>query len=236
MINETSSQLKSRARAALLGRYGLPMGAFILTYLITMALETLVNFLLPGNTAMSIVPTIALLIIMIFSTLFQTGYQGLLLNMARGKEYQLKDLISPFQNMPDHVILLAVRLFLLSFACILPFLFGVTALLMMPSVLLLRVVCALLFVVSFFLALRVSLIYSQVFLIYLDNPYLPCGEVMRRSKQMMTGNCIRYFYLLVSFIGIALLGILSFGIGLLWIVPYVSMTEVEFYRDLIHEH
>ena len=50
----------------------------------------------------------AMLIAAIFSTLLQTGYQYLLLNMARGKKAELKDLIYPFQTMPDHVILLAV--------------------------------------------------------------------------------------------------------------------------------
>ena len=52
----------------------------------------------------------------------------------------------------------------------------------------------------------------------------------------MKGNRIRYFYLLISFFGISLLGVVSLGIGFLWIVPYMSMTEVEFYRDLINEH
>ena len=59
---------------------------------------------------------------------------------------------------------------------------------------------------------------------------------MQQSKELMKGNRIRYFYLLISFFGISLLGVVSLGIGFLWIVPYMIMTEVEFYRDLIHEH
>ena len=94
----------------------------------------------------------------------------------------------------------------------------------------------LLLIVSFFLILRMTLDYSQIFLLYLDNPYLSCREIMHQSKNLMKGNRIRYFYLLVSFVGIALLGVVSLGIGFLWITPYMSMTEVEFYRDLINEH
>ena len=91
-------------------------------------------------------------------------------------------------------------------------------------------------IVSLFLILKLTLDYSQIFLLYLDNPYLSCKEIMHQEQNLMKGNRIRYFYLLVSFVGIALLGVVSLGIGFLWITPYMSMTEVEFYRDLINEH
>ena len=93
-----------------------------------------------------------------------------------------------------------------------------------------------LLLVSLFLLLKLTFDYSQIFLLYLDNPYLSCKEIMQQSKELMKGNRIRYFYLLISFFGISLLGVVSLGIGFLWITPYMSMTEVEFYRDLINEH
>ena len=156
--------------------------------------------------------------------------------MARGKKAGLKDLIYPFQTMPDHVILLAVRLFLLTLACMLPFLGGIIIFALFYQFLVSRIILVLLLIVSFFLILKLTLDYSQIFLIYLDNSYLSCKEIMKQSKALMKGNRIRYFYLLVSFVGIALLGIVSLGIGFLWIAPYMSMTEVEFYQDLINEH
>ena len=226
MIKETSNQLKARARGTLLGHYGLPIGASILTTAAIMTLEGLISLVVPKNTAGILISYLTMLIAAIFSTLLQTGYQYLLLNMARGKKAELKDLIYPFQTMPDHVILLAVRLFLLTLACMLPFLGGLIIFALM----------VLLLIVSFFLILRMTLDYSQIFLLYLDNPYLSCREIMHQSKNLMKGNRIRYFYLLVSFVGIALLGVVSLGIGFLWITPYMSMTEVEFYRDLINEH
>lgn len=236
MIKESSSQLKSRARGTLLGRYGQPMGAFLLVDLVVLALESLISMVIPTNTGGIILSYIAMLIVAIFSTLLQSGYSYILLNMARGKQYQLRDLIFPFQTMPDHVIILSLRLFLLAIAAMLPFLAGVILLLVMPEVLALRIVCVLLLILSMFLALKLSLDYSQIYLLYLDNPYLPGREIMQRSKELMKGNRIRYFYLLVSFIGMLLLGLISFGVGLLWIIPYMSMTEIEFYRDLINEH
>ena len=43
----------------------------------------------------------------------------------------------------------------------------------------------------------------------------------------------RLFYLYVSFLPLILLGILSFGLALLWILPYMAATEAEFFLDLI---
>lgn len=236
MIKETSNQLKARARGTLLGHYGLPIGASILTTAAIMTLEGLISLVVPKNTAGILISYLTMLIAAIFSTLLQTGYQYLLLNMARGKKAELKDLIYPFQTMPDHVILLAVRLFLLTLACMLPFLGGLIIFSLFYQLLISRIIMVLLLIVSFFLILRMTLDYSQIFLLYLDNPYLSCREIMHQSKNLMKGNRIRYFYLLVSFVGIALLGVVSLGIGFLWITPYMSMTEVEFYRDLINEH
>ena len=236
MIKEISNQLKARARGTLLGHYGLPIGASILTTAAIMTLEGLISLVVPKNTAGVLISYLTMLIAAIFSTLLQTGYQYLLLNMARGKKAELKDLIYPVQTMPDHVILLAVRLFLLTLACMLPFLGGLIIFALFYQLLISRIIMVLLLIVSFFLILRMTLDYSQIFLLYLDNPYLSCREIMHQSKNLMKDNRIRYFYLLVSFVGIALLGVVSLGIGFLWITPYRSMTEVEFYRDLINEH
>lgn len=236
MTYESSSQLKSRARETLLGHYSVPMGSLVLIYLCTLLVESAVNLVLPGNIGSSIFSFAALLIMLVFSALFQTGYSCVLLNMARRKSARLHDLLYPFKIMPDHVILLSVRLFLLTLASMLPFLGGMTMLIAMPQLLSMRVVCALLLVVSFFLAMKLALDYSQVFYLYLDHPYLSCREIMQQSKRLMNGNRIRYFYLIISFFGLGLLGILSLGIGLLWIIPYMTMTQAEFYRDLIHEH
>ena len=117
-----------------------------------------------------------------------------------------------------------------------PFIAGVVLMVVFQEVLAFRVVFVVLFIISMVLVLRVALLYSQIFLLYLDNPYLACGEIMRQSKALMKGNCLRFFYLNLSFFGLSLLGILSFGVGLLWITPYITMTQVEFYRNLINEN
>lgn len=51
----------------------------------------------------------------------------------------------------------------------------------------------------------------------------------------MEGNMGRFFYIELSFIGWALLGLLSCGIGMLWVTPYMMQVSVNFYRSLTGE-
>jgi uncharacterized membrane protein len=74
--------------------------------------------------------------------------------------------------------------------------------------------------------------YSQAFYILRDNPEISPLEAIRRSKTMMIGHKWRLFVLYLSFIGWWLLGILTLGIGYLWLYPYVMTTMAHFYLDL----
>jgi len=49
---------------------------------------------------------------------------------------------------------------------------------------------------------------------------------------MMYGYKWKYFCLGLRFIGWFLLGILSLGIGFLWIMPYMSISFAKFYDDV----
>ncbi len=77
-----------------------------------------------------------------------------------------------------------------------------------------------------------SLSYSQTFFILADNPQLKGSEALRESRAMMKGNRWKLFCLFWRFFGWFLLGILSLGIGFLWIFPYLATTMTHFYNDL----
>lgn len=51
----------------------------------------------------------------------------------------------------------------------------------------------------------------------------------------MDGHKMEFFVLQLSFIGWDLLGMLTLGIGYLWISPYKQMTFVNYYRHLTSE-
>jgi uncharacterized membrane protein len=75
--------------------------------------------------------------------------------------------------------------------------------------------------------------YSMTFYILADNSEMSGHDAISKSKELMKGNKYRYFCLLCRFIGWFLLGILSLGIGFLWIVPYFMASNVGFYETLI---
>lgn len=57
-------------------------------------------------------------------------------------------------------------------------------------------------------------------------------EAIRKSRQLMNGHKGEYFLLQLTFIGWAMLGCLSLGIGFLWISPYIHVTNAKYYRKL----
>ncbi|WEK54451.1 MAG: DUF975 family protein [Candidatus Cohnella colombiensis] len=75
--------------------------------------------------------------------------------------------------------------------------------------------------------------YSQAYYILRDNPGIGALEAIRRSKDLMVGHKLRLFVLILTFIGWALLCGLTFGIGTLWLAPYVYTSQAHFHNDLI---
>ncbi len=78
--------------------------------------------------------------------------------------------------------------------------------------------------------------YSMAPFILIDNPDIGVSEAIRRSKEIMRGHKFDYFALQLSFIGWAILACLTFGIGSLWLIPYIQLTSIEFYRYIRDEY
>lgn len=78
-----------------------------------------------------------------------------------------------------------------------------------------------------------SLSYSMSYYILIDNPDISANEARKQSMQLMHGNKWRLFCLNFSFIGWILLSLLTFGILLFWVLPYMEVARAEFYQSLI---
>ena len=78
--------------------------------------------------------------------------------------------------------------------------------------------------------------YRMVFYILIDNPEIGVMEALRKSKEMMHGYKAKLFCLDLSFIGWGLLCILTFGVGFLWLYPYMLTSQTIFYEELRNEH
>lgn len=66
-----------------------------------------------------------------------------------------------------------------------------------------------------------------------ENPDIGVMEAIRQSKELMKGKKWRLFCLHFSFIGWILLSLLTLGVGLLWVNPYMQAATTAFYLDVI---
>ena len=80
--------------------------------------------------------------------------------------------------------------------------------------------------------------YSYSMTPYIMKDYYTSGktpkatEAINASRRLMNGHKTDLFVLDLSFIGWGILGILTCGIGFLWITPYYRQTKANFYRKL----
>lgn len=77
-----------------------------------------------------------------------------------------------------------------------------------------------------------GLAYSLTPFIVKDNPELSPNEAINLSVKMMKGHKFDLFYLYLSFLGWILLSMLTLGVGLLWVIPYLETTMAAFYQDV----
>lgn len=132
------------------------------------------------------------------------GWTIFFLNLVRRQEAQLAQLFDGFYRF--------VNAFLAYLLMIL-FIFLWSLLLLIPGI------------VAF-------LSYSMTFFILTDHPEMEGLVALRNSKVLMKGNRWKLFCLFWRFLGWFLLGVLSLGIGFLWIVPYLQTALAQFYDDV----
>jgi uncharacterized membrane protein len=77
-----------------------------------------------------------------------------------------------------------------------------------------------------------ALSYALTFYIIAENDSIGPLEAITKSKEMMQGNKWKLFCLGCRFLGWALLCILTLGIGLLWLMPYMMVSFAKFYDDV----
>jgi uncharacterized membrane protein len=80
--------------------------------------------------------------------------------------------------------------------------------------------------------LVMSFAYAMTPYILEENPEISAWEASTRSREMMKGHKFDLFYLYLSFIGWIILSCITFGIGFIWLVPYMQLSIAAFYNDL----
>ena len=78
----------------------------------------------------------------------------------------------------------------------------------------------------------VTINYSFVYFVKLDNPELKVMEVLNKSKELMNGHKLDFFILIISFLPWYIIGFFTFGLLYLWLIPYMQITFVNFYDEI----
>jgi uncharacterized membrane protein len=78
-----------------------------------------------------------------------------------------------------------------------------------------------------------AIAYSQTYFLMRDHPEYTILQAITESRKRMNGFKGEFFLLNLSFIGWGILALLTFGIGFLWLVPYVYASQATFYNELI---
>lgn len=77
-----------------------------------------------------------------------------------------------------------------------------------------------------------SLCWCMVPFVLKDHPELKNMAALKESARIMKGHKMRLFLLILSFIGWLIIGIITLGIGFIWIDPYMMTALAKFYEDI----
>ncbi len=169
------------------------------------------------------------------SVTLTVGYSNVCLKISRSEPARVLDLFFVYRNNPDRVILLYLLVFFIQLLLGLPsdlisYIYEKN-----PQNSLFALLSSAFFIVTMVFSYIFSLMVAQIYFIYLDDTQKPVLEVIRDGIALMNGHKGRLFYLQVSFIGWVLLSLLTMGVLLIWVGPYMEITFAEFYRNLKKE-
>ena len=175
-------------------------------------------------------------LITLFGTILTVGQCSFYLNVACNQTYQFSDLFTGFKIHPDKTIITQLIIQLLTALPLLPAIGVILYSFQAYNIIVVFLVGCILFILGVGISWWISLRYSQVYYLLLDFPDYSAKELLRMSRKLMKGNVGRLLYIQVSFIPLTLVGLLSFGVGLLLVQPYQNMTYTLFYLDLMQSN
>ena len=232
-MNTKIKELKKIARGNLDGHYANLIRVFVFCQLIQSLLE--MPFSAMTNevyfSTQNIIYYIATILIGIAAVVLTAGQYRLHLGLARTGEMHLSEVFVPLKYHSNQFILTELILFGISLITMLP-MFGGIYLAYMSQELVDYVIAIVLSLISIVISMYISLTFDLVYFVMIDDENLSMMQALKYTKNMVTTHRKRYLYMQFSFLGMLLLAGLSFGIGYLWVQPYMAQTTTLFYLDV----
>ena len=261
MAEKKISEYKKIARQKLSGRYGMAIGLLIIFWVVYGAINGGVSliggtlsFIFEKPYGGAVTTNLIAIAAGALLIAIQVGFKLFYLMVARGWDYEVSDLFIAFtaDNAP-------LRLFYLWLSNILEGL--LYAVCMLPAIicfvlagvggisneavvtgdglqLALTGLGMIFYIAGLILMLRFVMAFSMKYYIIADHlekdesEVLGPVELLQYSSDIMYGNKMKLFGLYFSFIGWFFLGMITCGIGFLWIIPYFNAATACFYEDV----
>lgn len=169
---------------------------------------------------------------------FSAGLYRIYLNISRRKEYSFGDLLYFFRHQPDRVIVTSFVLALINLVTSAPVNYFVMTSEMGTTVdaqMNWMMEYFILMVGSYVLNIVVASPFAFSYYVLSDNPQAGGIEALKISAHLMKKHWLKYFGLLLSFVPWIIFSVFTMYLALLWLVPYIEMSLVIFYRDIAGE-
>lgn len=137
---------------------------------------------------------------------FAVGLSKFSLHIARNEEARFEDSFSGFSNFLNAFLAYLLMLIIVLVGMVLLIVPGIIA----------------------------AMALSMTFFIMSEDTSISAIDALKKSHAMMNGYKMSYFLLSLRYLALTILCILTLGIGLFWLLPYIYVTNATFY-ELINE-
>ena len=243
-MKRSLSQLRTDSRDCLAGNYGLCFIALFVLFLANLLLNQFIYLLpYPASPAAGIVVDLIISILCSLPmTMLQAGLFFLCLNIARYGRPAFSDMFLAFRYDPGKAAGLCLVVGAVDSVCAFPFSLALSEFLAYGRVVLpggktLSLpgsICVFILSLLLMAVLEIVLAFpiSQALFLYIDHQEYSAVECLGHSRELMRGKIFEYLKLHLSLAGYFALCVVSLGVGLLWVVPYLNVCRANFYMDL----
>lgn len=237
---KTNRQLKRYAMEAFQLKPGMVIGAAVSVFIIQLGATLITSVLFPVNTVMSIVlGEIFSLALTVLTCLFEAGMYYMFLCLSRGEESWYGQLLWFFQHDPDRIILASTVMAVITWITTLPFsIYNYTAPIPATQEQMMQYLTTsgALYLASIVLGTLIMIPLRLTYYILADEPELGSMEALKKSRELMKGNFVRFVLLQLSFLPWMILSAVAMYIPMIFVLPYIELTNVAFYRDIRGEY
>ena len=228
-----NSELRSTARGLLLGKYGRIIFIHFAYLLINAYMNQLTLQTRPNESLTRLIMYIILsVIVSLLAGVFRYGLTRCYMNLCCGMDFSFTDLLYGFKHDSVRILKLAVILGVIETICYFPASYLISAYSSTKTASAFFFAClSITLGTIIYVAIMLQLAFTYYLL--LDFPEKKVSEIIKMSVYLMKGNGLKMIYLYAGFIPIFSLGVLSAGLGFLWLIPYLEASLTCFYLNRV---